>query len=176
MSIILVLAASQNGVIGKDNKLLWSLPNDLKHFKALTLGGNVVMGRKTWDSIPEKFRPLPGRRNIVLSNDIEFRPRDAIATRDLKSLVQSAKHPPTPDNFYIIGGGTIYQQFLPFADRIELTLVHETFEGDAFFTDFLKSSWSIGWQVTNRREFVADEKHAYSYSFITYERIRDGIT
>jgi dihydrofolate reductase len=154
--IILVVAAARNGVIGKDGTIPWRLPEDLKRFRALTLGHTVVMGRKTWDSLPPNYRPLPGRRNVVVTRDAGWRAEGA-ETASLDAALKSG------GDIFVIGGGEIYRAALPLADRIELTEVHQDFEGDAVFT-FDRAQW---------RE-VAREDHkapdGLGYSFVTLDR------
>ena len=154
MTITLILAAAQNGVIGKDGMIPWRIADDMKRFKALTMGHRVVMGRKTWDSLPRK--PLPGRDNIVVTRDAAWRAEGAIVAHDVKAaLVGDAM---------VIGGGEIYRAALPFADRIELTEVHADFDGDAVFA-FDRT----GWREVARESHVTPEGLAYSY--VTLARV-----
>ncbi len=160
MIVSLLAAASENNVIGKDNKLPWHLPDDLKRFKALTRGHAIIMGRKTFDSIG---RPLPERTNIVVSRQLEVAPVGCELAHSLNDAIRIAK--PTGDEVFIIGGADIYSQAIDLADRIYLTRVHATIDGDAFFPE-IESEWV----ETEREEHLADEKHQYSFSFITYRR------
>jgi len=148
MSITLILARAENGVIGNGGAIPWHISDDLKRFKALTLGKTVVMGRKTWDSLPRK--PLPGRRNIVMTRDAGWRAEGAEPMRLDVALAQ-------PDIF-VIGGGEIYRAALALADRIELTEVHQAFEGDAMF-DFDRT----GWREIAREDHATPEGLNYSY-------------
>lgn len=154
--ITLVVAAARNGVIGRQGAIPWRLPEDLKRFKALTLGHTVVMGRKTWDSLPPNYRPLPGRRNVVVTRDTGWK-ADGAETASLEAALKGG------GDISVIGGGEIYRAALPLADRIELTEVQGDFEGDAVFT-FDRAQW---------RE-VAREDHVgpdgLAYSFLTLER------
>lgn len=154
--IILVVAAARNGVIGKDGTIPWRLPEDLKRFRALTLGHTVVMGRKTWDSLPPNYRPLPGRRNVVVTRDAGWR-ADGAETAPLEAALKGA------GDIFVIGGGEIYRAALPLADRIELTEVHQDFEGDAVFT-FDRAQWR---EVAREDHRTAD---GLAYSFVTLER------
>ena len=154
--ITLVVAAARNGVIGKDGAIPWRLSDDMKRFKALTLGHTVVMGRKTWDSLPPKSRPLPGRRNIVVTRDANWKAEGA-ETSSLEAALKQA------GDIFVIGGGEIYNAALPLAHRIELTDVHRDFEGDAVFV-FDRS----GWRETAREEHVSGD--GLSYSFVTLEK------
>ena len=153
--ITLVVAAARNGVIGKDGAIPWRLPEDLKRFKALTLGHTVVMGRKTWDSLPEKNRPLPGRRNIVVTRDAGWRSEGA----ERATLEQAL----AVGDVFVIGGAEIYSAALSLADRIELTEVQRDFDGDAVFA-FDRTQW----REVAREDHVSTD--GLAYSFVTLER------
>jgi dihydrofolate reductase len=157
--IELVVAASENDVIGRANKLPWHLPADLKHFKSLTVGKPVLMGRKTYESIG---KALPQRTNIVMSRSSQFAPGDVEVVGAVQEACAIAG-----DLLMVIGGAEIYRQCLPLASRIHLTLVHTRIEdGDTFFSD-----WRLApWRVTARQRFEPDEKNAHAYSFVTLER------
>jgi dihydrofolate reductase len=161
MPITLIAALANNRCIGKDGAVPWRLPEDMKRFKDLTMGHVVVMGRKTWESLPEKFRPLPGRKNVVLTRQSDYAlPKDVERFGTLQdALAAHADH-----NIFIIGGAEIYAQALPLADRLELTLVHHEVEGDAFFPDYQNGVWKE----------VARADHS-EYSFVTYERSQKNI-
>jgi dihydrofolate reductase len=146
--ITLVLAMAENGVIGKDGAIPWHISDDLKRFKALTLGKRIVMGRKTWGSLPRK--PLPGRDNIVVTRDAGWHAEGATAVTALEQALR--------DDAMVIGGAEIYRAALPLAARIELTEVHRAFDGDAAF-DFDRS----GWQETARERHETPEGLEYSY-------------
>jgi dihydrofolate reductase len=152
-AITLVLAATDNGVIGKDGGIPWHISDDLKRFKALTLGRRVVMGRKTWDSLPKK--PLPGRDNVVVTRDARWRDEGAVAVTDLAlALAEDAM---------VIGGAEIYRAALPLATRIELTQVHGAFDGDAVF-DFDRTGWQ---EIARARHTTPD---GLEYSYVTLVR------
>jgi len=163
--ITLVVAAADNGVIGRHGAIPWRLPEDLKRFKVLTMGHTVVMGRKTWDSLPPKFRPLPGRNNVVVTRQRELEVPDAYAVRSLETAFATAKTLSNTEHgpFFVIGGSQIYEAALPLADRIELTEVHGDFEGDARFA-FDRSQWR---EVAREDHVSAD---GLAYSFVTLER------
>ena len=189
MTLSLIVAVSQNGVIGADNKLPWRLPADLKRFKELTMGHPILMGRKTFESIG---KPLPGRTNIVITRNVaSFPPSIGVEGRlqresdprfreddKLKStfkpcgvlLASSFENALAlcgdAEEAFVIGGATIYEQALPLADKIYLTLIHHNFEGDARFT-FDKKSW----RETSRQDFQSDATNPYSFSFLTFEHI-----
>ena len=160
MKIILIAAAAENNVIGQGGKIPWDLPDDLKHFRKLTEGHAVIMGRKTLDSLE---KPLPKRRNIVITHD------DHIfgGCEVVHSLGEALKICKSESELWIIGGGEIYREALTKADRIELTRVHATVKGDAFFPDV---DWS-NWQLTMENRHESNENHAYAFTFQTYERI-----
>jgi dihydrofolate reductase len=160
MFISLVAAASENNVIGKDNKLLWSLPNDTRFFKNTTWAMPVIMGSKTFASLNNS--PLPGRFNIVITRHPELiTPRGDIRTAaSLQEAVTIAGEADTKEVF-VIGGGQVYREALPQAHKIILTRVHTTVDGDAFFPAFSESEWTL----FSKLDFAADDKHAYAYSF-----------
>jgi dihydrofolate reductase len=140
MKINMIFARSANGVIGNNNAMPWHLPEDLAHFKKLTLGSPVIMGRKTWDSLPPKFRPLPGRTNLVITRQTHWQAQGAITAgslHDALALCQSSSE------VWIIGGAQIYAQAEPLASRIEVTQIDQDFEGDAF-APTLGAQWIAG--------------------------------
>lgn len=160
--ITLVVAMSENRAIGLEDKIPWRLPNDMKHFKDLTTGKIVVMGRKTWFSLPENFRPLPMRENWVLSRTPLQQFKGAQTFNSTTSvLLRSSKQ-----DIMIIGGSEIYRAFFPYATRIEMTLVHAVVKGDAFFPEFHENEWDIEQQF----DFTADEKNQYNHSFLSYKK------
>jgi dihydrofolate reductase len=158
--ISLIAAMAENGTIGRDNSLPWRLPEDLKRFKGLTMGKPLLMGRKTYDSIG---RPLPGRTNIVLTRDREWRAEGVIVVR---SLGQALGYARDAEELVAIGGAEIYRLLMPFARRIYLTLVHAEIQGDTFFPDFDPTQWA---DVECHRH-PADERNAYAFTFVTLER------
>lgn len=146
--IILIAAVAQNRVIGKDNQLIWTIPEDMAHFKAMTQGQAVLMGRKTWESLPPRFRPLPGRRNIVISRQADYLAEGAELAHSLEDGLALAA---TVDRIFVIGGAEIYAQALSLADRLELTEVALQPEGDAWFPEFSATDW----QETARTPFTS---------------------
>ena len=154
LMITLVLAMARNGVIGQAGAIPWRISDDLKRFKQLTLGKPVIMGRKTWDSLPRK--PLPGRDNIVVTRQSGWSAPGAIAASSLDEAL--AKGGAQSSDVCVIGGGEIYREALPGADRIELTEVHRDFEGDAHF-----SFDRMQWRETAREDRVTPDGLAYSY-------------
>lgn len=162
MTISFAVAASENNVIGKDNQLLWSLPNDMKFFKNTTWGMPVIMGRKTYDSLG---KPLKGRTNIVITRQQDWAAEDVIVTSSLEDAIKAAAETDANEAF-VIGGGEIFKQALPLTTRIVLTRVHTVIEGDAFFPELDPDTWEMEWH----QDHEADEKHAYAYSFQIWRR------
>lgn len=160
MRITLIAAVSENGVIGRGNALPWHLPADLQRFKRLTTGHAVVMGRKTWESIR---RPLPHRRNIVISGSPGFHPAGAMVVPTLGAAIDAARD---LTELFAIGGSRVFEAALPLTDRLELTRVHAQVPGDAFFPKLDFSEWKL---VAEERH-PADDQHAYPFSFLTYEK------
>lgn len=165
MIISLIVAASTNNAIGKDNQLLWHLPNDMKFFKYTTWGMPVVMGRKTYEALAGE--PLPGRFNFVITRQRDWKPTNdkATVTPSLEHALKEAAATDCKETF-VIGGGEIYKEAMPIADRIYMTRVHATFDGDTYFPPIDEKDW----QLTDNRDFPADEKHAYAYSFQVWQR------
>ena len=162
MRVNLVFARAANGVIGKDNALPWHLPEDLAHFRKLTSGAPVVMGRKTWDSLPPRFRPLPNRVNIVVSRDSDWMAEGALhATGVAEALLMAAKLDAA--EVWVIGGAQIYAAAEPFAKRAIVTEIDHDFEGDAFAPVF-----DASWRETAREAYVSAS--GLAFSFVTLER------
>ncbi|MBO7634975.1 MAG: dihydrofolate reductase [Paludibacteraceae bacterium] len=161
MNISIIVAVSENGVIGKDNRLLWHLSGDLKRFKALTTGHTIVMGRNTFLSIG---KALPNRRNVVLSHSMKTGDVENVEVFDsVETFVQSIQQ---DDEVFVIGGGQIYRQFLPLASKVYLTRVHVTMDGDTTFPELSSSEW----QEIAMEKMSSDEKNDYDYDFIDYCR------
>ncbi len=170
MIISLIVAAAENGVIGKDNKLPWNLPDDLKHFKDLTKGHTIIMGRKTFESIG---RVLPDRRNIILSSKMKTAPEGAEVASDMDRLLNSlSSQLPEDEEVFVIGGSDLFTQWLEDAftpivcGRVHLTRVHADIEGDASFPDLDDDRWII----SAREEHPADARHEHAFTFLTYDR------
>ena len=136
--IILIVAVARNRVIGKDNRLLWNIPEDMAHFKHLTAGHAVLMGRKTWESLPERFRPLPGRRNIVISRQPDYSAPGAELAHALADGIALAAD---AEKLFVIGGAEIYEQAMALADRLEITEVDLAPDGDAWFPEISAADW-----------------------------------
>lgn len=163
MIISLVVAAAENNVIGKNNKLLWHLPNDMKYFKNITWPLPVLMGRKTFEAIGSK--PLKGRRNIVITRQGAWKAEGVTTAKNIDVALSVATRDDVKE-LYIIGGGEIYKESIGRANRIYMTRIHTTLEGDTFFPAIDEKIWKL---VSNI-DHPADEKHAYSYSFQLWER------
>ncbi|MCT9809190.1 dihydrofolate reductase [Acidovorax sp. Be4] len=161
MSVQLIYARAANGVIGHHNAMPWHLPEDLAHFKQLTGGNAVVMGRKTWDSLPERFRPLPGRSNIVVTRQADWQAPGALRASSLDdALALAAQH---STDVWVIGGAQIYAQALPLADAVEVTEIAQDFAGDAY-----APTLGNEWQEASRSEAVS--RTGLSYAFVRYVR------
>ena len=164
MAIHLIYARAANGVIGLNNTMPWHLPEDLAHFKQLTSGCAVVMGRKTWDSLPERFRPLPGRTNIVVTRNADWQAEGVLRAASLEdALTLGAQH---GDTVWVMGGAQIYAQALPLADVVEMTIIHQDFEGDAFAPTLDPQQW----QQAAREDLVSTK--GLPFSFVRYSRTR----
>jgi dihydrofolate reductase len=161
----LVVAASTNNAIGKNNQLLWHLPKDLKFFKNITWGMAVVMGRKTFESVN---KPLPGRVNIVITSKAGWKADGVWVAKGLEDAIAQAKTTNCKEIF-IIGGGEIYKQAMPIASKIYMTRVHAEIEGDTFFPPIDESLWAL----KESSDYKADEKHAYDFSFQTWVSKKD---
>ena len=158
--VSLIVAASTNNAIGKNNQLLWHLPNDLKFFKNTTWGMPVIMGRKTFEAVN---KPLPGRFNFVITRQPDWKAEGAVVATDLEDALKKAAET-NCNELFIIGGGEIYKQGIEIADKIYLTRVHAVLDGDTFFPAIDESKW----QLTASQDFAADDKHAFAYSFQTW--------
>jgi dihydrofolate reductase len=159
-TLTLIAAIARNGVIGKDNALPWHLPADLRHFKELTTGHAVIMGRRTWESLPEKFRPLPGRQNIVVTRNAGYRAGGATVVTSLPAAVAAAQG----GEAFVIGGAELYKAALPLADRLQLTEIDAAFDGDTHFPVVAPGEWREAARETHRDEA------GLGYAFVTCER------
>ena len=162
MIISLVVAASHNNVIGKDNRLVWNLPDDMRHFKNVTWGMPVVMGRKTFESFK---RPLPGRKNIVLSKQKDLKIDGAIVVNSMKDAEMLVKEMDVKE-MMVIGGGEIYKLYYPKANNIYITRVDTVIEGDTTFPVIDEKEWNLASTIKNK----ADDKHAFNYDYELWQR------
>nr|AIA17765.1 Dihydrofolate reductase [uncultured bacterium] len=166
MTVVLIAAISSNGVIGNKGKLPWHLPVDMEHFKQLTIPHPVVMGRKTYESIPAKFRPLPERPNIVVTRNPAFTAdKGVLVTHSVELAIDLAQR--TEDTVFVIGGGEIYQQALPLATHIYLTRVETIVEGDTYFPNFPL----LQWRRIEEKQHLRDERNKFDLTWEVYERI-----
>ena len=164
MKISIIVAMAANGVIGRENQLPWHLPADLKHFKQMTMGKPILMGRKTWESIG---RPLPGRTNIVITRDSTYSAAGCEVVNSIDAAITAAGE---QDEVMVIGGAELYRQVLPDTDTIYLTRIHEAFEGDSRFPEIRNTEW----HQVERVDHEADEKNSHDYSFIRLDRVHTG--
>ena len=162
----IIVAASTNNVIGKNNDLIWRLPVDTKFFKDKTLDHHIIMGRKNFESIPHKFRPLPNRENIIITRKENYVAPNCIIKNNIKDALETANKN-KEEEVFIIGGGEIYKLALEenLVDRIYLTRIHHVFDGDTFFPNL-----SDEWKETYKEDFFKDEKHKYDFTFYTSEK------
>lgn len=161
--VVIIAAVAKNRVIGKDNQLIWNIPEDMARFKALTAGHTVIMGRKTWESLPPRFRPLPGRRNIVISRQADYAAPGAETANSLENALKLAS---TAALVFIIGGEQIYTQAMAVADRLEITEVDLEPEGDAWFPQ----TPAVDWEKTAKN--TPSSQSGTGFSFVTYRRPR----
>jgi dihydrofolate reductase len=159
--ISIIVAVSEDWGIGKDNELLWHISEDMKRFKSLTLGNTVIMGKKTWESLPR--RPLPGRKNVVLTDN----PNETIINSVTAYSLDDALSKCEPgEEIFIIGGGSIYRQFMSIADRLFITHVHRKAPADIYFPEIDLSIW----EITEKEEFNSDSDNGIPYTYTIYER------
>jgi dihydrofolate reductase len=165
MKIAMIAALGKDRVIGKDNDLAWHLPDDMAYFMRTTTGHHVIMGRKNFESIPEKYRPLPKRINIIITRQKDYKADGAHVVHSLEDALEIARGNGENEAF-IIGGGEIYALGLPKADILYLTEIRETFNGDAYFPEVDFSNWD----EISRVHHPADARHAHSFDFVIYHR------
>lgn len=164
MKLISIAAVGENNELGKDNKLLWHLPDDFKRFKALTSYHYIIMGRKTFESFP---RPLPNRTHVVITHQNHYPDEHCIVVKNISDAIEKVKN---QEVAYVIGGGEIYRQFMEYVDQIELTRVHGEFDADTFFPELSHTKW----ELTNSEEHPKDEKHKFDFTYETYIRKTKG--
>ncbi|WP_282018130.1 dihydrofolate reductase [Salegentibacter mishustinae] len=158
--ITMIAAAAENNALGKDQDLVWHLPDDFKRFKKLTTGHHIIMGRKTFETFP---KPLPNRTHIVITRKDNYLKKDATVVSSLDKALEFAKNDEQP---FIIGGGEIYKSGMEVADKIELTRVHGTFDADTFFPEIDEEKWKLVAEEFHPK----DEKHDYAFTYLTYVR------
>lgn len=164
--ISIIVAIAENNAIGKNNDLLWHISEDLKYFKRITLGSPIIMGRKTWESLP--FKPLPKRENIVISSNKNYKLDNAKVFYSIEEAVQYAKK---FENCFVIGGGMIYRTILPFCDKLYITKVHKAFEADTFFPEIDPKIW----ELESEGEIQKDEPSGLGFQFLVYKKVKELI-
>jgi len=164
--IAFVVAMDENRLIGRDNDLPWRLPDDMGWFRRQTMGKPCIMGRKTYDSLPDRFRPLPGRLNIVVTRNREYKAPGAAVVHSVDDAIKAAGD---AEEIAIIGGADLFRRLLPIADRLYLTQIHGAAEGDVYFPQFEMGDWD----VIFRQEHPADERHRFAFTWLILDRSRD---
>ena len=166
MVVSLIVAVSENKVIGKDNDLVWHLPNDMKLFRDTTKGHFVIMGRKNYESIPHKYRPLPSRTNVIVTRQDDYKAKGCLVVNSVEKAIEIAQKAGDKEPF-VIGGGQIYKHAIEnnLVDRIYLTRVHTEIDGDTYFDDLDDS-----WKLVHTDLHPSDEKHPFAFTFQTFER------
>jgi dihydrofolate reductase len=160
MKLALIVATDQQGLIGRDNDLPWKLSADLQYFKKVTMGKPIIMGRNTYESIG---RPLPGRKNIIVTKDQKYTAEGCFLVHSIKEALMECKD---VNEAIVMGGASLYKQFLPKADKLYLTLVHANLKGDTWFPEWYSDEWT----EISHEDHLADDKNEYPYSFIIYEK------
>jgi len=163
MNLSIIVAVSENNLIGVKNDLPWKLSADLKRVKNITMGHHLIMGRKTFDSIG---RTLPGRTIIIITRNKDFKAQGCIVVSSLNEAINAVKNDDEP---FIFGGGEIFREALPLVNKIYLTRIHKQLDGDTYFPELKKEEW----KEISRHDFPADEKNNHPYSFIDYERVKN---
>lgn len=159
--LIMIAAVAENNALGKNNQLIWHLPNDFKRFKSLTTGHHIIMGRKTFESFP---KPLPNRTHVIITRQKDYNPEGCIVVDSIEKAIAVC---PENETSFIIGGGEIYNLGLPFADQLEITRVHHSFDADAFFPEINQNQWK-----EIQTEFnPIDDKHQFAYTYQTFVKI-----
>ena len=162
MELAIVVAVAENNVIGKNNQLVWHMPQDLKHFKSITMGFPIIMGRKTYESIG---KPLPGRTSIVITRQPDYYANGCIVVRSIQDAIRQAKMQ-NKEKAFVIGGAEIYRQATDVCDTMFLTRIRHSFEGDTFFPEIDPNKWI----ETEKESYPADDKNLYPFDFITLKR------
>ncbi len=156
--ITVIAAVAENNALGKENQLLWHLPDDFKRFKAITSGHYIIMGRKTFESFP---KPLTNRTHVIISRQPNYQPEGCIVVNSLEKAIEAC---PKTEEVFIIGGGEIYRQSIEVANKLDLTKVHASFEGDTYFPEINLTQWKLVFEEFHPK----DERHDYAFTFQTY--------
>lgn len=162
-NISLIVALSKNQVIGKNNKLAWDLPDDMNYFSNMTKNHAVIMGRKNWESIPEKYRPLPNRENIIISRNRNYSTKKATVVNSIEKAIEISRHN-TDEEIFIIGGGEIFKAGFKFVDKLYITEIKSNVNGDTYFPKWNKNQWKEISRITHEK----DKKHKYNFDFVLY--------
>ena len=164
-NISLIVAVSENMVIGKDNKLAWHLPDDMNYFSNMTKGHSIIMGRKNWESIPKKYRPLPERKNIVVTRNNKFEDKGAIIVNSIEKAVEKARGF-DEEEIFIIGGGEIYKLGFAYVDKLYMTEIYANIDGNTYFPKWNKENW----KEISRISHPKDEKHEFDFDYVIYKK------
>lgn len=165
MKISMIVARAQNGAIGKNNEMIWHLPDDMQYFKDQTRNHHILMGRKNFDSLPKVFRPLKHRVNLVVTRNKDWQYDGTQVFHDVESAIDYARSN-NEEELFVIGGGEIYKLCLPYADQLYFTEVYAEFEADAYFPEVDLSQW----EEVSRKKHATDEKHQYAFDYVIYQR------
>ena len=160
--ITLIAAIGEKNELGKDNQLVWHLPEDFKRFKSITSGHYIILGRKTFESFP---KPLPNRTHVIITRQKDYAPENCIVVNSIKAAIAACTK---EQDVFVIGGGEIYKQSIEIADKLEVTRVHHTFEADTFFPEIDLEKWKLDFEEFHPK----DEKHNFDFTFLTYTRKR----
>ena len=164
-NISLIVAVSKNQVIGKDNKLAWNLPDDMNYFSNMTQGHSVIMGRKNWESIPKKYRPLPNRKNIVITRNNNFKDKGAIVVNSIEKAIEKSRSS-EEEEIFIIGGGEIYNLGLDYVDKLYITEIYSDIDGNTYFP-----KWNTkNWLEISRMSHPKDDKHKFDFDYVIYKK------
>lgn len=161
----MIVAVSQNQVIGKNNKLAWNLPDDMSYFSNMTQGHSVIMGRKNWESIPKKYRPLPNRKNIVVTRNNNFRGKGAVVVNSIEKAIEESRVS-EDEEIFIIGGGEIYKLGFDYVDKVYITEIYANINGNTYFPKWNKSNWL----EISRISHPKDEKHEFDFDYVIYKK------
>ena len=164
-NISLIVAVSENMVIGKDNKLAWHLLDDMNYFSNMTKGHSIIMGRKNWESIPKKYRPLPERKNIVVTRNNKFEDKGAIIVNSIEKAVEKARGF-DEEEIFIIGGGEIYKLGFAYVDKLYITEIYANIDGNTYFPKWNKENW----KEISRISHPKDEKHEFDFDYVIYKK------
>lgn len=164
-NISLIVAVTENMVIGKDNKLAWHLPDDMNYFSNMTRGHSIIMGRKNWESIPNKYRPLPDRKNIVVTRNEKFQDDGATVVNSIEEAIEEARSS-EDEEIFIIGGGEIYKLGFKYVDKLYITEIFAEVDGNTYFPEWDKKKW----KEISRISHPSDEKHEYSFDYVIYKK------